>query len=110
MRQAEFRIYENLQRLLAKGNKVKFRHVVSHTIDNAAEDDPRRCADTIGNQQADHHCSAIASNQFYPFDIIHPEPTITTDLIKQAARRIQKNNEFERRIFFLLSKHSPPVE
>jgi hypothetical protein len=32
MRQAEFRICENLQRMLAKGNKDKFTHVVSHTI------------------------------------------------------------------------------
>jgi hypothetical protein len=59
MRQSEYRIYQNLQRLIARCNKVKFRHVISHAIDNSDEHDPKRCADTIGNQQVDQHCSAI---------------------------------------------------
>jgi hypothetical protein len=90
MRKSEYRIYQNLQRLIARGNKVKFRHVISHAIDNSNEYDPKRCADTIGNQQVDQHCSAIAAHTAYPYDIISPVPVITTDLIKQAARRIQR--------------------
>jgi hypothetical protein len=94
MNQQEIRILKNLQQLRQKGNRVRLRYVPSHLLDEDQWNE-FRCRDTLGNRFADSKCSDLLKGRqsnlvAFHFKLTTAIPVITTAMIKQESKRIQK--------------------
>jgi ribonuclease HI len=98
MSNCEFRIYANLQKLLKRGNKVRFRYVPSHLDENPQwQKFPHLLQhhDIIGNKIVDEECTRLMDH-CHRYGPINVQP-IDTNYIRLLGAEFSKKERVEYR-------------